>query len=307
MKSLLASPRFWPRAAVWGGAIASTAMNLSSNWHAETVDGITTFIAPTAGGLHLPEVTKLVVSAAFPLLLIFAVESAARTSLRFSWRDPGSYAMPVGAITVFLFSVGEVTRLLLGMGQPAPLALLFALAPDLLITAGTVVLMRERALPVASVTAQQEAPTPSPVREDSCKQDAPAPAPAAPAAVAAAAPASQSQREASAKKTTPAIAREVRTDVVDTPARQEVDERRDTLPEPREAEGSRPANVSISNAEALARVRQYREDNNGQLPSANWMKLNLGMGARRAARLLQNVNRPDSEIVELRTVSSATG
>lgn len=164
MKIMPPAARAWPRAAVWGGAIASTVMNLSANWHAATIDGLTTFIAPSANGLHLPEAAKLVVSAAFPLLLIFAVESAARTSLRFAWKDLGSYAMPVGALTVFAFSVGEVTRLLLGMGQPWPLALLFALAPDILITAGTVVLMRERAADAApsvpEVAAEQPATAP---------------------------------------------------------------------------------------------------------------------------------------------------
>lgn len=144
--------RGWTRAAVWGGALASTALNLSANWHARTVDGLTVFVSPMQGGLQLPEAAKLVVSGLFPLLLLFAVESAAGAGIRLRVRDVGSWAMPLAALAVFAFSVGEVSRLMLGMGQPVPLAILFALAPDFLITAGTVVLLRQRKAVVSGRT-----------------------------------------------------------------------------------------------------------------------------------------------------------
>jgi hypothetical protein len=289
--ALFGSPRFWPRAAVWGGAIASTAMNLSSNWHAHTIGGVTTFIAPTANGLHLPEVTKLVVSAAFPLLLIFAVESAARTSLRFSRRDLGSYAMPFGAITVFLFSVGEVTRLLLGMGQPLPLALLFALAPDVLITAGTVVLMRERNVPNEAsrdtVVLTVERPVTVPqddavVLPRPAAEDRPVP--------------SRTEREAPVSRPAPTSRPDERDASVPSPAGPSQDRDAKT----REAVPSRAGRVSAD--EALAQVRAYRDEHN-DLPSPNWMKQNLGMGHARASRLLANVDAPDGERVELHTVA----
>lgn len=296
ISALLASPRFWPRAAVWGGAIASTAMNLSSNWHADTVNGITTFIAPTAGGLHLPEVTKLVVSAAFPLLLIFAVESAARTSLRFSWRDSGSYAMPLGAIIVFCFSVGEVTRLLVGMGQPLVLALLFALAPDVLITAGTVVLMRERTVPAQ---ASQDEAVPAPAVETSRPQDEPA-------AVPAVAVPSRPEREALVRPDRP-VSQPTR-----PASREDVASQDGTAAETGQEAERRAADVVLAPVsqdaqfvEAVARIQEYRDSNDGKLPTANWVKNNCGMGHARATRLLNNIDNPESGRVELHAVHSA--
>lgn len=73
----------------------------------------------------------------------------------------------------------------------------------------------------------------------------------------------------------------------------------------REQEDSPVSAGRISDADALKRIRVYREGNDGQLPSANWMKQNLGMGAGRAGRLLKRVNQPDADLVELHTVQAA--
>jgi hypothetical protein len=286
------SARRWPRAAVWGGAIASTAMNLSANWHATTVRGVTTFVAPTANGLHLPEVTKLVVSAAFPLLLIFAVESAARTSLRFRFGDLGSYAMPLGALTVFAFSVGEVTRLLLGMGMPPHLAALFALAPDILITAGTVVLMRERAV------LRQTVATPSAPIVDHSVWDVDIDDPALPVPT-------------TYLKAVPVVAAKeppVPVEQEDVPASRE--QTADVPPpKPRTktsaaSHPTRPARtvVAMSTAEddapLIADITRYRDANGGSWPTAHHCKKNFATSHRRASRVLAAM-RSETSLVEV--------
>lgn len=58
-------------------------------------------------------------------------------------------------------------------------------------------------------------------------------------------------------------------------------------------------------ADAIARIQQYRRENDGKLPSPNWVKVNCGMGHARASRLLNNINNPDSAHVELHAVRSA--
>jgi hypothetical protein len=324
--------RAWPRAAVWGGALASTAMNLSANWHAVTVDGVTSFVAPTANGLHLPEVTKLIVSAAFPMLLIFAVESAAHASLRFKWKDPGSYAMPLGALVVFAFSVGEVTTLMLGMGMALPLALLFALAPDILITAGTVVLMRERALGVPA--ADRDAPVVPEQRPAKAAPPAPAklerPAkvaiervttPAVPSRQERPVPAVAVPAEASrpVERSTPAVVlpsrngstQDVAPGAPTVPAADRTDiaapvpPYRDGASWEEMIEALKARGAKILDWEALEVIRAYRDANDGTLPTANMLKMKLGLRHDRGSRLLRDVDSPDSARPDLHAVEAS--
>ncbi|HWO61419.1 MAG TPA: hypothetical protein VNO31_15425 [Umezawaea sp.] len=308
--------RRWPRAAVWGGALASTAMNLSANWHAVTVAGVTTFIAPTAHGLHLPEVTKLIVSAAFPMLLIFAVESAAHASLRWSFKDLGSYAMPLAAAVVFAFSVGEVTTLMLGMGMALPLALLFALAPDILITAGTVVLMRERALVVPA--ADRDAPVVPEPRPVPAKPERPAkvaiervPLPAVPSreerpVPAGAVPGSPSRPAERPAPTSVPPSRDSGTrDDREAPAVPEAPTAyRDEATWEGMVETLKARGTKILDPEASDVIRAYR-DATGTLPTANLLKMRLGLRHDRGTRLLRDIDSPNSGRADLHAVEAS--
>lgn len=134
--------------------------NIASNWYVtHNGAGLRTYIAPKVFQWDaLPETMKLIGSGAFPLLLFFVVEATARSGLRFEGRKFITWALPATILIIFAFSVGEVSRFYESMGMTVPLSILFALGPDMLITAGVVALQE--------IAAQQKTqPVPQPEQE----------------------------------------------------------------------------------------------------------------------------------------------
>ncbi len=265
-----------------------------------------------------PTIPSQVGAIVWPLALMVSVEVLSRIA----WPDGMGWRavrlLGIGAVAggSAVISYGHIYAVLRAWGYGPLGAGVGPLVVDgLMLISGFALVSIGRSSRAAAVVVPQEVPTP-PSRTSNkqptaslddvlstmpaTSREAATHQPTIPAQAPVRPPAVQQEQEAPVERERPATRQEAR---ASRPAPSRPKEA-STLPE---TQGTRAGNVRISTEEALERIREYRRENNGELPSPNWMKQKLGMGAQRAERLLANVNLPNSEIVELHTVGAATG